>query len=360
MPRTRVGIFTADFAPALGGIGVVTYDLYSGLANDAEFEPIVFSPAINTLANHHRLLAIHSRLWLPLSFSLTVNALLERLIRQHDLDLVHFMGSSGGVQLFRKPSKPAFLTLHNTYHYLFRQRPGLVFRGMREAERASLRNSDRIATVSYGVLNELPVSEGPGVEVIQNGIDISLYYPRPMSRERHFLFLGRLTLRKGVLDLVEAFAHANLPGYELHFAGDGPADEILATAERLGVAARVRILGRVPREATPELLSKAHAVVLPSWSEGFPLIVTEAMACGALFIGTKIPGIIEQVQEGVTGMLCPMQDPAALARCLTESVTLDAERVTEIRQAAAKAGRERSKERMVEKYRDSYRAVLLP
>jgi glycosyltransferase involved in cell wall biosynthesis len=358
MPKTRVGLFTTDFYPTLGGIGVVALELYRGLRGGAEFDPVVFSPADTDLPGHHWLPSVRTRLLLPLSFTLTVNALLERLIQRHSLDVLHFMGSSGGVQLLRTPSKPTLFTLHNTYHYLYRQHPSLVFRGMREAERCSLRNASRIVPASYGVQGELPGSDAPNVEVIQNGIDTHVFHRREVKRERFFLFLGRLTVRKGVLDLVEAFAQADCAGFELHIAGDGPQEEILALAKRRGIERRVRLLGHVAGSSMPDLFARAHAVVLPSWSEGFPLTVAEAMACGALFIGTRIPGIMEQVQEGVTGFLCPPRDPAALAKCLKTAAVASPEALSVVREAAARAAREHSNERMVERYRAAYRSLL--
>jgi glycosyltransferase involved in cell wall biosynthesis len=360
MPKTRVGIFTPDFYPSLGGIGVVALELYRGLLDDAEFEPLVFSPARNDLPKHEHLPAIHTRLLLPITYSVTANALLEHLIRARGLDVLHFMGSSGGAQLLRKPSKPALFTLHNTYHYLYRQHPGLVFRLMREAERRSLRKTTQIVPASYGVRDELPVPDGRNVQVIQNGIDTRLFYPRSVTREPFFLYLGRLGRRKGVFDLLEAFAQSSLPGFELRLAGDGPQEEILEAAARLGIAERVRLLGHVPRAAMPDLFASAHAVVLPSWSEGFPLTVAEAMASGAVFIGSRIPGIIEQVVDRETGFLCPAKDPAALAKCLIEVAHLSPERLSVVRDAAARAAQEHSNDRMIERYRAAYRALLRP
>ncbi len=360
MPKTRVGIFTTDFYPTLGGIGVVALELYRGLLEGDEFDPVVFSPADSDLPGHHHLPSIRTRALLPLSFTLIVNARLEYLVQRHALDILHFMGSSGGVQLFRKPSKPTLFTLHNTYHYLYRQHPGVVFHAMREAERCSLRKTSRIIPASFGVRDELPGADGPNVEVIQNGIDTRVFHPMNRKRERFFLFLGRLSVRKGVLDLVNAFALAKCEEFELHIAGDGPQEEILALAQRLGVRSRVRLLGHVEQSAMPGLFSSAHAVVLPSWSEGFPLTVAEAMACGALFIGSRIPGIIEQVEEGVTGFLCPPQDPAALAKCLTTVANASHEQLSVVREAAARAAREHSNDRMIERYRAVYRSLVRP
>lgn len=359
MSRARVGIFTPDFHPSLGGIGAFALELYRRLLPDPDFEPFVFSPMQNELANHERIPATSSRTLGPLHFSVNVAARLPSLVSRYSLDLLHFHGSSGGVQILRKPARPVVLTLHNTYFYLYRRFGGPVFRTLRRVERRSLANADRIVPVSYGVRGELPVPDSPRVRVVQNGVDTSLFRPQSVAKERFFLYVGRLGRRKGLIELVEAFARARPAGFELRFGGDGPLrEELPALARRLGIADRVRLLGPVARADLPALYARAHALVLPSWSEGFGLTVTEAMASGTLAIGTRIPGILEQIEQGKTGFFAEAQDVPSLARCLEEAAGLGAERLSAMSAAAAEAGQGRSIDVMIARYRDLYRELI--
>lgn len=359
MPRTRIGIFTADFQPILGGIGAFVLDLYRRLLSDPEFEPFVFSPMQNDLENHERIPATRSRTLGPLHFSVKVAAALEGLVRKRSLDVLHFHGSSGGVQILRKPSRPLVLTMHNTYFYLYRQFRGPVFRTLRRVERHTLANADRIVPVSYGVRGELPLPDSPHLTVIQNGVDTSLFRPQPVAKERFFLYIGRLGRRKGLIELLEAFAAARLDGFELRLGGEGPlADELKALSQRLGIGDRVRLLGHVARADLPALYARAYAALLPSWAEGFPLTVAEAMASGAFVIGTRIPGIIEQIDPGKTGFLAEARDVPTLTRCLCEAAALPPERHAAMTAAATEAGRGRSTEVMVERYRNVYRELV--
>jgi glycosyltransferase involved in cell wall biosynthesis len=131
--------------------------------------------------------------------------------------------------------------------------------------------------------------------------------------------VGRLVERKGVEVAVEALA--SLPDAELIVAG-GPAAEELgddpearrlsARAEELGVAERLRLVGRVEHRDVPALLRSADVVVTTPWYEPFGIVPVEAMACGRPVVGSAVGGLLDTVDDGVTGFLVPPRDSAAL------------------------------------------------
>ncbi len=131
------------------------------------------------------------------------------------------------------------------------------------------------------------------------------------------VYAGRLSPEKGVDVLVRAAAA--LPhGTTVEIAGDGKdraALEALAQAEAPG---KVRFHGRLPKEAIPELMRDATAVVCPSRCyENQPLTVLEAFGLGVPVVGSDLGGITELITDGVDGVLVPADDPAALAAALT-------------------------------------------
>lgn len=126
-----------------------------------------------------------------------------------------------------------------------------------------------------------------------------------------------LYARKGVLDLIEAFAmvHARYPAARLYLVGDGPdrgACERLAR-ER-GVAEAVRLVGFVsdPRP----WMRAADVFVLASHSESFPLVMAEAREVGCAIVATSVGGVPEALEYGAAGMLVPARRPALLAEAL--------------------------------------------
>jgi glycosyltransferase involved in cell wall biosynthesis len=133
--------------------------------------------------------------------------------------------------------------------------------------------------------------------------------------------VGRLCEQKGQLLLVEAMARLRAEGvpFELVLAGDG---ELRSDVERLvqfhGLQAQVRITGWVDSDNVRDEILAARALVLPSFAEGLPVVIMEAMALGRPVVSTFIAGIPELVLSRQTGWLVPAGDVDALVGALRE------------------------------------------
>lgn len=129
-------------------------------------------------------------------------------------------------------------------------------------------------------------------------------------------YVGALEPTKAVDVLIASWPEIlrRIPDAELVIAGDGSLRDSLAdAAARLGVAPSVRFLGALSRPAVARLLDDSSLLVLPSRSEGLGRVVMEAHARGRPAVGTRVGGIPEQIEDGVTGVLVPPEDSAALA-----------------------------------------------
>lgn len=148
---------------------------------------------------------------------------------------------------------------------------------------------------------------------------------------RDILYLGRLSKEKGLPTLFDALKRAT--GVRLNVAGTGPLEEELrARAARENLP--VTFLGYLQGAALLDTVRGARAVVVPSeWYENFPYAVLEAMALGVPVIGSRLGGIPEMVEEGVTGRLVPAGDATALAGAL-EALTRDGAAAFALGQAA--------------------------
>ncbi len=151
------------------------------------------------------------------------------------------------------------------------------------------------------VAGRLPSVE-PRVRVVPNYVDTDQFCPGHArgDRQRRLCFVGRLNQHeKNLRTLVTATDGLDV---ELDLIGNGPLrDELLQTAAR---NPRLHVLGSVPNEQLPQRLRAADAFVLPSFYEGHPKALLEAMACGLPVIATDVPGIRELIQHGHTGWLC--------------------------------------------------------
>ena len=119
------------------------------------------------------------------------------------------------------------------------------------------------------------------------------------------LFLGRLEKRKGIYQLLEAIAKLSpsFPKIRLLAGGDGDLKNVAEHAGQLGIQDRITLLGWVQGSQKEDLLARATLFVLPSYNEGLPMGVLEAMAAGLPVISTTVGGIPDAVEDGVEGLL---------------------------------------------------------
>jgi glycosyltransferase involved in cell wall biosynthesis len=131
-----------------------------------------------------------------------------------------------------------------------------------------------------------------------------------------FIFIGRVLKAKGIFELLEAFCllTKKLPDAYLIFVGEGKDKKnLVKKAVRIGISNRVIFIGRRPQEELPHWLSMSDILMLPSYSEGLPNVVAEAMACQRPVIATKVGGIPEIIADGKSGILVEPKDSVTLA-----------------------------------------------
>lgn len=161
------------------------------------------------------------------------------------------------------------------------------------------------------------------IKVVHCGIEPALFAdPAPlpdMDRGLRLIAIGRLTEQKGLLGLIPAMTEARARGAQVHLTlvGDGEMRAAIEAAIRLaGLAPHVTLTGWVDEARVRAELAAAHALVLPSFAEGLPMVVMEAMASGRVVLATYIAGIPELVLPGETGFLVPAGDTEALTEAL--------------------------------------------
>jgi glycosyltransferase involved in cell wall biosynthesis len=130
-----------------------------------------------------------------------------------------------------------------------------------------------------------------------------------------FLFLGKIGDRKGTFDILEAvsnMAKAERENFEVWIAGDGEIERLKKEIEKRNLRKKVKYLGWISGTSKEEKLSRADIYVLPSYNEGMPISILEAMAHGLPIISTHVGGIPELVADGHSGLLINPGDVPAL------------------------------------------------
>jgi glycosyltransferase involved in cell wall biosynthesis len=153
------------------------------------------------------------------------------------------------------------------------------------------------------------------------------------------VFVGRVTRDKGLAELVAAFTR--LAGAVLVLVGPQEPERDPLPEETLREIRRNPAIHAVGYDPHPEnYLAMADLLCLPSYREGFGSVVIEAAALGVPCVGTRIPGLVDAVQDGATGVLVPPRDVAALAQALESLLADDARRATLGAAARERAGRD--------------------
>ena len=198
--------------------------------------------------------------------------------------------------------------------------------------RFTLRHAGRTTTVS-GDLRRTAIRLGAPADrtrAILNGCDTSVFQPRSRDEARQALsldpsaeiivYVGRLDFRKGLVELIEAIAQLrqNRSNARCYIIGDGP-DKLLLTAAiaRHDIAAQVTLIPSCPTQGVAQWMAAADLVTLPSYREGCPNVVLEALAAGRPVVATNVGGIPE-LMDDTCGRLIPDHDAPALAQALNE------------------------------------------
>lgn len=268
------------------------------------------------------------------------------LLAARRVDVVHVHSASGSsfwrkaavTLLARAARVPVLFHVHGgAFH---RQLDGGGLR--RLAVRSVLARADAVAVLTEGWAAELaarlPARE---LHVVPNCVSAAAPSGEAAVEPGLVAFLGDLRQEKGVFELVEAVALLRGRGIAVHavLAGEGPARPALeARAQALGLPPQaVRQPGWLDSPARESLLARAACFCLPSYEEGLPLALLEAMAAGTAIVATAVGGIPEAARPDLEGLLVPPRDAARLAGALERVLRDDGLRRSLASRARARA-----------------------
>lgn len=328
------GVATAALVQGLAEKGVAVDVVTSGVAQDAERRGSerhqeIAEGGLTLYRVHSRRTGVHEAGMLgAASYLCSALPVVRGLLRTHRYDAVHIFFSlpTGALlPLLNLHGAPVVVSLRGS------DVPGYDPHniGMQRAHRLLLpltrwiwRRADRIVAVCES-LGALMLESCPGLRyaVVPNGVDLNLFHPAAAPRSEagplRCLAVARLIERKGLGDLIRAFALLERGRFRLEIVGGGPDEQVLRDlAEQHGVAREIRFLGSLDREEVAQRYREADLFTLPSTAEAFGNVFAEALASGLPIVGSQVGGIPELVEPGSNGLLVPSGDPAALARAI--------------------------------------------
>jgi len=260
--------------------------------------------------------------WVAARLAGTIRAEVERF----GADVVHAHTLVPTAALTANTGAPTVVTAHGSDAYAApKQRADL-----RRAAKSAVDAATIVTAVSGFIAHAVTELGGRDVRVVWNGADEATFRPQDRSAARMQLsiaaqravivFAGNLQPQKGLAELVHACASLRHMGPLVVIAGSGPYEKQLRTG--LSTArVEARLVGTIAQAELARYFAAADVVALPSYNEGLPSVVCEAMLAGRAIVATPVGGIPEIVTDGERGVLVAKGDSAALARALEEILT---------------------------------------
>jgi glycosyltransferase involved in cell wall biosynthesis len=259
--------------------------------------------------------------------------------KRERFDLIHahfaYVAGYAAVRAGRRFRIPTIVTVHGSdVNYYTRRHPRNWAAAL--ATILGLRHATAITAVSNDLKNKVAALGVPDyrITVVPDGIDESVFFPRgertALRRQLQlpetatvFLYVGNFARVKGLEFLLQAFAsvRAHLPRAILVMVGKGELEvELKEHAQISGISQHVIWAGRKPHAEIPLWMSAADLLVLPSLSEGYGLVILEALACGTPAIASQVGSVPEILISDELGVMVPPSNSEALARAMLEAV----------------------------------------
>lgn len=251
--------------------------------------------------------------------------LLANYLNQHNVEHLHnhFGDSSGAVTML------ASLLSGVDYSITFHG-PHIFFEPTLLALREKVKYAKFIVCISHYCKSQIMLFSAPEdwhkLQIVHCGIDIHNY---TISQRQDvsaadcalkLLYVGRLAAEKGVPVLLRSLIALKNEGYVFHLTllGDGPERAALeAEVKEHGLDQMVHFGGFASQETVKSTLQASDVFVLPSFAEGVPVSLMEAMACGVPVIGTNVGGVTELIEHGVSGLVVAPSDEVALKNAIS-------------------------------------------
>ena len=326
MPRSRL-LLIGPLPPPLGGVQlVIDMQVRSSLAREFELH------VVDTSKRQLRW-AVENPTWkTPLYFVRDFSRLVRALVRvRPDVALVHAAPSLSILRDWvfmvtaRLAGAKVMCHYHGTLHARF---PSGETRIGRAVGRLLMSAAHRVIVLSPTYQREMGKAwKRDDLVWVSNVADVALFRNMPANTpapwlapgDRAVLFVGRLSAPKGIYDLFDAIPRVIKRHPEARFVLVGVAEReamepvVRAEAERRGIGARVTFLGPLEGRDKAAAFVTSKMIVVPSWTEAFPLVIPEAMAAGLPVIATAVGAIPDFVQEGEDGFLVAPRNPVELA-----------------------------------------------
>jgi L-malate glycosyltransferase len=329
-------MYTSEFPPDVGGISTYVYNLSKRLVERGHKVTVITRGTWReTYCEEIEGIIVYRVKFIP-SFptpfkihQLFVNKLFKSL--KFDFNIIHLHGTLVPVKPVFDSSLPIIFTSHgaskkkleymeaNTFHFFIVK---LLRKSLFKLEQEIVKKSDIITAVSNTSADDLRTYHILKKEIIivHNGVDTNFFIPsEKKSNLRSILYTGRFEVFKGLYDLIESsrIVCKKYPYTKFILIGSGTIfDNLKKQVSKFKLEDNFIFTGFLNKSQIIEYYQNATIFILPSYREGFPTSLMEAMSCGIPSIATNVEGNFELIQNGENGLLVPPKNPEKLAESI--------------------------------------------
>lgn len=313
-----------------GGVSSVVNSYY-----DAGLDKMCELTYLPTMQDGSKLKKLFVAAWARVCF--------EKLVKNCEILHVHmsadnsFYRKAVFVRKAYKEKKKIIIHMHgSTFDLFYKER---CSEAQKLEVREIFRMADKVIALSEDWKKFLAkyICEADKIEVIYNAVKMPEVYEKDYANQK-MLFLGILGQRKGTYDLIEVLPEifAKYPKAHIYFGGDGEREQAERLCREKGIAEQVTFLGWIRGAEKDKMLKECSIYVLPTYHEGMPMSVLEAMSHGIAVASTYVGGIPHLIKDGENGLLCEAGDEEALKKILEELLESPEKRETLGQKAAEK------------------------
>ncbi|MEX0931938.1 MAG: glycosyltransferase family 4 protein [Candidatus Paceibacterota bacterium] len=345
----KILIFSTDYLPHIGGAEIAVHELTKRIPEERIAFDMLTPRYSRALSKHEQIGSVSVRrvgIGHPIDkYLFPVTGFFVALIRSRHISydcvwgIMASFGGLAGALFHRMRNKKSFiLTLQegddevHLKRYVFNN--DLLFRFLvRPLHYFPIRSATHITVISNYLKKRAEATDTKApITLLPNGVDVSLFTARASEVEKHALrqkfhiptsayvlvSTSRLVYKNGLDTLVRTLPLLNKKVHVL-IVGSGPLGTSLSQlARELRVLDRVHFVPTIPQDELPKYLHASDVFVRTSRSEGFGNSFVEAMSAGLPVIGTPVGGIVDFIEDRVTGILVEPDNPGALAHAVSE------------------------------------------
>lgn len=332
----KICMYTSEFPPDIGGISTYVYNLSKRLVERGHDVTVVTRGTWRkTYYEKIEGISVYRVRFIPFFPSpfkiheIYISKLFKSL--KFNFDLIHLHGTLMPVKPVFNNSLPVIFTSHGnstkkldfmevkTLHFFIVK---LLRKYLFKLEQEIVEKSDILTAVSNSSADNFRMyhSLKKEITIVHNGVDTNFFVPSEnRSNLKSVLYTGRFEVFKGLLDLIECsgIVCKKYPDVKFILAGSGTILENLKKQiNKLKLEDSIIFTGSLSKSQIIEYYKNATIFVLPSYREGFPTSLMEAMSCGIPSVATDVEGSAELIEDGKNGLLVPPRNPEKLAESI--------------------------------------------